>query len=115
MQLSRVRVKNFRNFEDLTIDPFPSPAVIVGENGVGKSNLLAALRLVLDPDLLDRHRVHEYRRHPRRRAQPRPGVEVRVEIELWPSRPPASSTARASSTPAAILKPLTINCCTTGC
>ncbi|MFF5512102.1 ATP-dependent endonuclease [[Kitasatospora] papulosa] len=57
MQLSRVRVRNFRNFEDLTIDPFPSPAVIVGENGVGKSNLLAALRLVLDPDLLDRHRV----------------------------------------------------------
>ncbi|MGW6769236.1 AAA family ATPase [Streptomyces sp. NPDC055037] len=35
--------RNFRNFEDLTIDPFPSPAVIVGENAVGKSNLLAAL------------------------------------------------------------------------
>ncbi|MEJ8673025.1 AAA family ATPase [Streptomyces sp. MS1.AVA.1] len=82
MQLSRVRVRNFRNFEDLTIDPFPSPAVIVGENGVGKSNLLAALRLVLDPDLLDRHRVlgpDDIRDGGPRLAQ---GVEVSVEIEL---------------------------------
>ncbi|MEV6400205.1 AAA family ATPase [Streptomyces sp. NPDC051907] len=82
MQLSRVRVRNFRNFEDLTIDPFPSPAVIVGENGVGKSNLLAALRLVLDPDLLDRHRVlgaDDIRDSGPRLAQ---GVEVSVEIEL---------------------------------
>ncbi|MEU6988516.1 AAA family ATPase [Streptomyces sp. NPDC046324] len=82
MQLSRVRVRNFRNFEDLTIDPFPSPAVIVGENGVGKSNLLAALRLVLDPDLLDRHRVlgvDDIRDGNPGLAQ---GVEVRVEVEL---------------------------------
>ncbi|MFF4308436.1 ATP-dependent endonuclease [Streptomyces sp. NPDC001601] len=82
MQLSRIRVRNFRNFEDLTIDPFPSPAVIVGENGVGKSNLLAALRLVLDPDLLDRHRVlggDDIRDGGPGLAQ---GVEVSVEIEL---------------------------------
>lgn len=82
MQLSRVRIRNFRNFEDLTIDPFPSPAVIVGENGVGKSNLLAALRLVLDPDLLDRHRAlgaDDIRDGGPRLAQ---GVEVSVEIEL---------------------------------
>lgn len=82
MQLSRVQIKNFRNFEDLTIDPFPSPAVIVGENGVGKSNLLAALRLVLDPDLLDRHRVlgtDDIRDGGPQLGQ---GVEVRVEIEL---------------------------------
>ncbi|MFE4621797.1 ATP-dependent nuclease [Streptomyces mirabilis] len=82
MQLSRVRVRNFRSFEDLTVDPFPSPAVIVGENGVGKSNLLAALRLVLDPDLLDRHRVlssDDIHDGGPGLAQ---GVEVSVEIEL---------------------------------
>ncbi|MFJ2115556.1 ATP-dependent nuclease [Streptomyces sp. NPDC087850] len=56
VQLSRVRIKNFRNFRDLTIAPFPTPAVIVGLNGVGKSNLLHALRLVLDPDLPNRAR-----------------------------------------------------------
>ncbi|WP_331731080.1 AAA family ATPase [Streptomyces phaeochromogenes] len=82
MQLSRVRVRNFRNFDDLTINPFPSPAVIVGENGVGKSNLLAALRLVLDPELLDRHRVlstDDVRDGTPGLAR---GVEVSVEIEL---------------------------------
>ncbi|MEV7926696.1 AAA family ATPase [Kitasatospora sp. NPDC088779] len=49
MRLSKIRIQNFRNFRDTTIDPFPTPAVILGENGVGKSNLLHALRLVLDP------------------------------------------------------------------
>lgn len=82
MQLRKVRIRNFRNFADVTIDPFPTPAVIVGENGAGKSNLLHALRLVLDPDLPDR----------RRRLQPddvhdgapslSEGVEVLVEVEL---------------------------------
>jgi len=82
VQLRKVRIRNFRNFADVTIDPFPTPAVIVGENGVGKSNLLHALRLVLDPDLPDR----------RRRLQPddvhdgapslSEGIEVWVEVEL---------------------------------
>lgn len=53
LHISRIRIRNFRNFADCEIDPFPAPAVIVGENGVGKSNLLHALRLVLDPDLPD--------------------------------------------------------------
>lgn len=82
MRLRRVRIRGFRNFADLTIDPFPTPAVIVGENGVGKTNLLHGLRLVLDPDLPDR----------RRRLQPDDihdggpslpeGVEVFVKVEL---------------------------------
>ncbi|WP_406292144.1 AAA family ATPase [Embleya sp. NBC_00896] len=50
-------MENFRNFASLEIDPFPTPAVIVGENQIGKSNLLHALRLVLDPDLSDRRRL----------------------------------------------------------
>lgn len=53
LRISRLRISNFRNFAECEIDPFPAPAVIVGENGVGKSNLLHALRLVLDPDLPD--------------------------------------------------------------
>lgn len=82
MRLAAVRISNYRNFKALDIDPFPTPAVIVGENGVGKSNLLNALRLVLDPDLPDR----------RRRLQPddihtgaptlAEGVEVRVSVDI---------------------------------
>ena len=57
MHLSRVEIVNFRNFKHLTLDPFSVRAVIVGENGVGKSNFLAALRLVLDPSLPDSKRI----------------------------------------------------------
>ncbi|MFF3910533.1 ATP-dependent endonuclease [Streptomyces sp. NPDC001848] len=82
MRLSKVKITNFRNFRNLVIDPFPTPAVIVGENGVGKSNLLYALRLVLDPDLSNRWRrlqaddVHD--------GSPalHEGAEVRVQVEL---------------------------------
>ncbi|MDJ0375602.1 AAA family ATPase [Streptomyces sp. H10-C2] len=81
VQLSRVRVKNFRNFRDLVVDPFPTPAVIVGLNGVGKSNLLHALRLVLDPDLPNRARrlqaddVHDG-------TSIQQGATVTIEVDL---------------------------------
>lgn len=57
LHISRIEVTNFRNFRHLLIDPFPSQAVIVGENGTGKSNLLHALRLILDPTLSDAARM----------------------------------------------------------
>lgn len=57
LHISRLSIQNFRNFASFVVDPFPNPAVIVGENGVGKSNLLYALRLVLDPSLPDSARV----------------------------------------------------------
>lgn len=55
MRISRIAVKNYANFEnvDFTTD---DSLVIVGENKAGKSNLLRALRLVLDPMLPDRDR-----------------------------------------------------------
>lgn len=52
MRISRIRITNFRNFADLNI-VLGEHAVIVGENRIGKSNLLYALRLVLDPSLPD--------------------------------------------------------------
>ena len=50
MRISSVRVKNFRNLADVEIPLVPG-TVIVGENRAGKSNLLHAIRLVLDPNL----------------------------------------------------------------
>src|SRR5690242_1830447 len=52
MQLSRVQISNFRNFATLDI-ALSENVVLVGENRVGKSNLILALRLVLDPSLPD--------------------------------------------------------------
>lgn len=52
MRISRIQIENFRNFRKLDVETGPS-IVIVGENAVGKSNLLFALRLILDPTLPD--------------------------------------------------------------
>lgn len=52
MYISRVEIRNFRNFEHLVLDTGPA-TVLVGENRTGKTNLLYALRLALDPSLPD--------------------------------------------------------------
>ena len=52
MHLSRIQILNFRNFSELDA-PLSGNVVIVGENRVGKSNLLYALRLIFDPTLPD--------------------------------------------------------------
>ena len=52
MHLSRVTIKNFRNFKCLDVS-LDAHAVVLGENKVGKTNLLFALRLILDPALPD--------------------------------------------------------------
>ena len=83
LHISRVEIQNFRNFRHLVIENFPAHAVIMGENGVGKSNLLEAIRLVLDPSLPDARRMLRaediWEGHPRGLAD---GAEVKVIIEL---------------------------------
>lgn len=51
MRINRIKIVNFRNFKDFEVLLAHKNVVIVGENNVGKSNLLYALRLVLDPSL----------------------------------------------------------------
>ena len=52
MYLSRIIIRNFRNFKSLDVK-LSGNVVIVGENRVGKSNLIHALRLIFDPTLPD--------------------------------------------------------------
>src|SRR6266446_10662083 len=52
MRISRIHIEHFRNFKTLDLR-LGEHIVIVGENKIGKSNLLHALRLVLDPSLPD--------------------------------------------------------------
>lgn len=51
MHLSRVVVRNFRNLRKLDIQLDNGPNCFVGENNSGKSNLVHAIRLVLDQTL----------------------------------------------------------------
>lgn len=52
MYLSNLIIRNFRNFKAVEI-PLSGNIVLLGENRVGKSNLLFAMRLVLDQGLPD--------------------------------------------------------------
>lgn len=50
MYISKVDIKNYRNFKDFSIELKPFVTVI-GENNIGKSNLLEAMFLVLSHDI----------------------------------------------------------------
>ncbi|WP_293001573.1 AAA family ATPase [Mycobacterium sp.] len=50
MRITRLRILNFRNLADIDLKLIPG-TVVVGENRAGKSNLIDAMRLVLDPHL----------------------------------------------------------------
>ncbi|KRA17963.1 AAA family ATPase [Lysobacter sp. Root604] len=50
MHLAKLSIRNFRNFAAVDI-PLAGNVVLLGENRVGKSNLLLAIRLVLDPTI----------------------------------------------------------------
>jgi putative ATP-dependent endonuclease of OLD family len=52
MRLSRLNIVNFRNFQSIDIR-LSVHVNFVDENKVGKSNLIHAIRLVLDPSLSD--------------------------------------------------------------
>lgn len=81
MFISRVKVKNFRNFNSLDIPLSPS-VVVVGENKVGKTNLLHALRLVLDPSLPDSARTLKAEDFWDGLSKPFAGHVVQVLVEL---------------------------------
>ncbi len=50
MKICRIQIENFRNFKKVDFILGQS-TVIIGENQIGKTNLLFALRLILDPSL----------------------------------------------------------------
>lgn len=52
MRISKIRINNFANFSEFEIETGDN-LVVVGENKVGKSNLIFALQLILDPGLAE--------------------------------------------------------------
>ncbi|MFA4814420.1 AAA family ATPase, partial [Helicobacter pylori] len=49
--IQSVRIKNFKNFKDTTIDGFTKLNIITGENNAGKSNLLEMLYCLVGKDM----------------------------------------------------------------
>jgi len=81
MRICRVAIENFANFDSVDFVTDDS-LVVVGENKAGKSNLLRALRLVLDPSLPDRERQLGLEHFWDGLGDEKLGYEVRVEVEL---------------------------------
>ncbi|MGE0763226.1 MAG: DNA replication/repair protein RecF [Bdellovibrionales bacterium] len=50
MHFSRLRLKNFRNYQDLELQFNPGVNIFVGQNGQGKTNLVEALHLLVKGD-----------------------------------------------------------------
>lgn len=48
VRVSRIAVKNFKNFEQLDLDGFQEFSVLIGQNGVGKSNLMSVFSFLSD-------------------------------------------------------------------
>jgi putative ATP-dependent endonuclease of OLD family len=78
--LDRIQIKNYRNFRDVDCR-LGAHVVLFGENAAGKSNLLRALRLVLDPELPDSERrlaAEDFWSG----AEPFRGAEILVSIDF---------------------------------
>lgn len=82
MRLSRIQIENFRNFRSLAM-PLGDNVVVLGENQIGKTNLLFALRLLLDPSLPDsmrRLRLDDFWDGLERPLSPDDQIEISAEF-----------------------------------
>ncbi|WP_431288392.1 ATP-dependent nuclease [Roseateles chitinivorans] len=81
MKLTRIQINNFRNFHqfDVALD---GNVVIVGENRVGKSNLLYALRLIFNPSLPDSARQLGQGDFWDGLGEPLENEEIHISVEL---------------------------------
>ncbi|EGO8312524.1 AAA family ATPase, partial [Enterococcus faecalis] len=78
---NKVEIKNFRNFKLAEVE-LESQMVIVGENKIGKSNFLHALRLILDPKLPDSRRILQESDFWDGLPRPLNNEEIEISIEL---------------------------------
>jgi len=81
--ISRVHIKNFRNFLDVNV-ALDHKQVIIGENNVGKTNFLRAIQLILDRDFTDNDRqltagdFHDSITNPLEKGEE---IEINIQIQ----------------------------------
>lgn len=56
MHISRIVIRNFRNFSHLDVKLKPGVTCVIGENNTGKTNLIHAIRLAVDANLSSQFR-----------------------------------------------------------
>ncbi len=80
--ISKVQIKNFRNFLDVDVN-LSHKQVIIGENNIGKTNFLRAIQLILDKDFSGNDRqLSESDFHDSINEPMINGVEIEVLLKL---------------------------------
>ena len=82
MHLGMLRVQNFRNLEDITVFLKPGLNVLVGENNIGKTNLLDALRWALGIQSVGREAAVFLDKEDRRRKADGNFADAPIHVEL---------------------------------
>lgn len=82
MYLGMLRVQNFRNLQDITVVLKPGLNVLVGENNVGKTNLLDALRWALGVQSVGRDAAVMLDKEDRHRNPDGSYVDAPIHVEL---------------------------------
>jgi putative ATP-dependent endonuclease of OLD family len=59
MYISKLSIRNFRNFRNISLNFQKGVNTVIGENGAGKTNILHALRLLIDENLPRSIRFYE--------------------------------------------------------
>lgn len=80
MYISEIKIKNFRNFIDSNVLFNPGLNVIIGHNNAGKTNLIRALQLVFDRNLLDKPSMDDFCKSNTDYSNP-PSIEISVFIK----------------------------------
>jgi putative ATP-dependent endonuclease of OLD family len=82
VHICRIAIEHFRNFRLIELTDLQPATVLVGENRSGKSNLIHALRLVLDPSLPDTARQLAAEDFWDGLPSPFDGHEIAVSVDL---------------------------------
>lgn len=92
MQIESIKLRDFRNYEELTLEPHPGVNILFGQNGSGKTNLLEAIHYCA---LGRSHRTSQDKEVVRKdRPMAAVGVQLRkngvrtdVTVKLTPNEP----------------------------
>jgi putative ATP-dependent endonuclease of OLD family len=63
MYLAKIAIENFRNYKNIDIDFNDGINVIIGPNNAGKTNLIKALSLPIDPQGIKRLDIDDFNKH----------------------------------------------------
>lgn len=86
MYISDIRIKNFRNFNNINIEFNPRMNVIIGHNNSGKTNLIKALQFVLNNKFKSKPTIDDFSKDITDFSSP-PFIEISVFIEEYQDDP----------------------------